>query len=111
MSVFQRIMGMFTRNGRDEATLRRGIRLAQSKKPDAAVEIYDRLINTHGTSEEVRTQAMFNRALAHSMLKHDDQAITDLNSLLAQPRLAENIREAARSQLIRVKKRKEREAS
>jgi hypothetical protein len=111
MSVWQQLTGMFTRQGRDEAALRRGLRLAQAKQADAALAIYNRLIDDSATSDEVRSQAVFNRALAHSMLKRDDLAVADLNALLAQPRLAENVREAARSQLARVKKRQGRDES
>jgi hypothetical protein len=109
MSLWQRFTRMFSRGGRDESALLRGIDLAQAKKPQEAIPLYDELINNPGTDADVRARALFNRALAHSALKRDAQAIVDLQAVMAIPRLPENIREAARSQLSRVKKRGERD--
>jgi tetratricopeptide (TPR) repeat protein len=109
MSLIQRFTRMFSRGGRNEAALHRGVQLAQAKQPEAALKIYDGLINSPSTDAELRAQALFNRALAYSMLKKDPLAIKDLTEVLAMPRLSENVRDAARSQLSRVKKRGERD--
>jgi len=109
MSLIQRFTRMFSRAGRDEAALHRGVQLAQSKKPEAALKIYNELITSPATDAELRAQAMFNRALAYSMLKKDSLAVKDLTEVLAMPRLSENVRDAARSQLTRVNKRAERD--
>lgn len=108
MSLWQRFTRMFSHGGRQESILLRAIDLAQSKKPEEAIDIYDGLINNPGTDPELKARALFNRALAHSSQKNDTQAIVDLQAVLAMARIPENVREAARSQLSRVKKRGER---
>lgn len=109
MHLWQRFTRMFSRGGRDESALLRGIDLAQAKKPQEAITLYDKLINDPGTDSELRARARFNRALAYSALKDDALAIVDLEAVLATSRLPENVRDAARSQLARVKKRGDRD--
>lgn len=108
MSLWQRFTRMFSQGGRQESALLRAIDLAQTKNPKEAIAIYDGLINNPGTDPELKARALFNRALAYSSVKDDTQAIVDLQAVLSMPRVPENVREAARSQMARVKKREER---
>jgi lipoprotein NlpI len=110
MSILSRIGGLFSRSGRDEDQLRQAMDHAKNERPKKAIEIYTALIDSKGTSADVRARALFNRALAHSSLNHDDRALIDLTQVLAQPNLAEAVQIAARSQLTRVKKRAEKRA-
>ncbi len=108
MSFFSRLTGLFTRSGRDDNLLLEAMEHAKAKRPDKALAIYNSLLAASGTRNEVRARALFNRALAHSSLNDDEKAIADLESVLALPNVPENVQAAAKSQLMRVRKRSER---
>jgi len=102
-------MGFFTSlfgGGSEDSRLLKGVDLAKAGQPEKAIEIYNALI-AKSSSDTVRARAKFNRALAHSAMKNDDLALKDLQEVLASPQLPENVQQAARSQLARVKKRGE----
>ena len=105
MGLIQRLTGMFTRGGRDVTLLQEGLEHAKARRPEKAIEVYNRLLETDGTSSETRARALFNRALAHSSLDCDDKAVADLERVLSLPNLPENVQSAARTQLARVKRR------
>ena len=105
MSFFSRLTGLFSRSGRDDGLLLEAMEHAKAKRPEKAMEIYSRLIGEPATRGEVKARALFNRALAHSSLEDDDKAIADLEQVLAMPNLPENVQNAAKAQLVRVKKR------
>ena len=111
MSFLSRLGGMLTASGRAEDQLRQAMEHAKADRPKQALAIYTALIDSKGTSADIRAKALFNRALAHSSLNHDDKAIADLTQVLAIPNVAENVQTAARSQLTRVKKRTEKRDS
>jgi tetratricopeptide (TPR) repeat protein len=105
MGILARLAGLFSKQGRDENLLQKGLAHAKSKRPQEAIAIYNRLIDAHDTSAATRASALFNRALAHSSLDDDDQALVDLERLLGLPDLPDNVQSAARSQLARVRRR------
>ncbi len=107
MSILQKIAGLFSRAGRDEQLLQQGLACAKAKRPEEAIEIYDRLLKSRDTNDQTRARALFNRALAHSARDDDAKALADLQQVLALPDLPENVQSAARSQLARVKRRGE----
>lgn len=105
MSFLSRLTGLFTRGGRDDGLLREAMEHAKAKRPEKALEIYDSLVAAPDTRSEVKARALFNRALAHSALDHDEKAVADLERVLAMPHVPENVQNAAKSQLVRVRKR------
>ena len=105
MGLLQKIAGLFTRGGRDEALLLQGVELAKAKKPTEAIAIYDKLLKSGGTSGETRARALFNRALAYSAMDDDKKALADLEAVLKLPDLPDNVQSAARTQIARVKRR------
>ena len=108
MSFLSRITNLFTRGGRDDNLLQQGMAHASAHRPEEAIAIYDSLVNAKSTSLTVRSRALFNRALAHSALKNDKQAIADLEQVTTMVGVPENVLTAARNQLIRVRNRGER---
>ena len=108
MSFLSRLTGLFSRSGRDDGSLLEAMEHAKAKRPEKAMAIYDSLIASPQTRSEVKARALFNRALAHSSLDNDDKALADLERVLAMPNLPENIQNAAKAQLLRVRKRGER---
>jgi hypothetical protein len=105
MSFFGRLASLFTRTGRDDNLLRQGMDHASANRPEEAIHIYDSLLGSTATSLTVRSRALFNCALAHSIMKNDKQAIADLEAVVAMPGVSENVQTAARTQLIRVRNR------
>lgn len=105
MSLVSRLLGMFTRGGRDEGMLLQGVEQAKAKHPEKAIEIYSQLINAKGTSAQVRGRALFNRSLAYSSMKEDDKALADLQEVLKIPHLPENVTTAARERVTRLRNR------
>ena len=107
MSFFGQLANLLTRSGRDDNRLLQAMAHADAKRPDKAIEIYDALLSRQTTST-VRARALFNRALAHSALKEDGKAVADLEQVVAMPASPENVLNAARTQLARVRNRIER---
>ena len=110
MGFLSRLTGLFTRAGRDDDQLLQAMEHAKAKRPEQALAIYNTLLKESKTRPEVRARALFNRALAHSSLDQDDKAVADLEKLLATPNIPENVQTAAKSQLLRVRKRGEKSA-
>ncbi len=107
MGFFDRLTNWFSRSGREENQLQKAVDLAKSKNPNEAIAIYNDLLRSTTVSVSMKASALFNRALAHSSLKDDDQAIADLKELVALPGIPENIRATARTQLVRLRNRAE----
>jgi len=105
MGLLDRITGLFSRGGRDESLLLQGLEHAKAKRPQDAIAIYNRLLDSRSTNEATRARALFNRALAYSALDDDAKALADLQRVLSLPDLPENVQNAARSQLARVRRR------
>jgi hypothetical protein len=106
MAFLDRLTNFFSRNGREQNLLRQGLEQASADQPAKAIEVYDTLV--HSESTAIRSQALFNRALAYSALKEDEKAIVDLERVVAMPGVAENVLNAAKTQLARVRSRTER---
>jgi tetratricopeptide (TPR) repeat protein len=104
MSFLSRLTGLFSRKGRDDRLLSEAMEHAKAKRPEKALAIYDSLIAADSRSE-VKARALFNRALAHSSLNDDEKALADLEQVLAMHDIPENVQNAAKAQLLRVRKR------
>jgi hypothetical protein len=85
--------------------LLQGLQHAKAHRPDQAIAIYNRLLDSRTTGDTTRASALFNRALAHSSLDNDQQALADLEQVLTLPGLPDNVQSAARTQLARVRRR------
>lgn len=107
MSFLGQLGGMFTKGGRDDALLLKGIEQAKDKHPERAIETYNQLLASSATTDSTRARALFNRALAYSAIDDDVHALADLQAVLKLPNLPDNVQSAARSQMSRVKKRNE----
>jgi hypothetical protein len=106
MGFLKGLANLFSRGGRDENQLEKAMELAKTKQPAEALVIYNDLLTSPGTSSETKARALFNRALTYSALKDDTRATADLKQLTTQPDIPENIRTAARNQLVRLTNRK-----
>jgi len=105
MGLLTRLAGLFTKGARDDELLLQGLAHAKAKRPEEAIALYDRLVADRGAKGATRARALFNRALAHSALDNDGQAVADLEQVLKLPDLPENVQSAARTQLARVRRR------
>ena len=109
MSFFGALANLFSRSGRDDNLLRQAMEHAKSNRPAKAIESYSALVGSKSTSTMVRSRALVNRALAYSSMKDDKKAIADLEEVLAMTGVSENVTVAARTQLVRVQNRTERQ--
>jgi hypothetical protein len=108
MSILGRLSNFFSRGGRDDNRMQQAMDHAHAKRPGEAIAIYDSLISSKGTSPTVRARALFNRALAHSSMKDDEKALADLESVISMSGTPENVLNAARNQIVRVRNRVQR---
>jgi hypothetical protein len=53
----------------------------------------------------LRARVLFNRALVHSALKNEEQALADIEEVLKLPDVPDNVQTAAKERLIRLRKR------
>ena len=105
MGFLDKITGLFSRGSRDESLLLKAVELAKNKKPEEALEIYNQLLASPGTSAETRARALFNRGLAYKAMRDEEKALEDLENVLRLTNLPDNILAAAKEQITRVKKR------
>lgn len=106
MDLLSRFANWFSRQGRDENQLNAALELARGGEPAKAIEIYSALLRAGDTSATTKARALFNRALAYSSLNDDPLAIADLKQLTVQADVPDNVRSAARTQLVRLNNRK-----
>jgi hypothetical protein len=105
MNFLNRLSNWFSRSGRDENLMAEAMELANKKQPAEAIKLYTELMRSTTASSETKARALFNRALAHSSLKDDAKAVADLKQLTAMTDIPENVRNAARTQLVRLTNR------
>jgi tetratricopeptide (TPR) repeat protein len=103
MGFFSRILAVLT-SGNAESQLKKGLELAKNGRPDAAIRIYDALLET-AVGDDLRARILLNRALAYHAMSDDAQAEHDLKSVLACHQATETVRATAREKLARVQKR------
>ncbi len=108
MGFLGKLANLFSRAGRDDNRLKQAMDHAEADRPDKAIEIYSAVIDSKATSAVNRARALFNRALAYSSQKDDAKAIADLEEIVKLPNTPENVLNAARTQLVRVRSRVER---
>lgn len=105
MELLNRLTNWFSRQGRDDNQLNTALELARAGDPAKAIEIYSELLKADSTSATTKARALFNRALAYSSLNDDPLAIADLKRLTSLADVPENVRTAARTQLVRLNNR------
>ena len=105
MGLLDQIGSMFTRAGREEALLTQAMDHAKHKRPQKALEIYQSMLKMGTLSSSLRARVLFNRALVHSALKNEEQAMTDLEEVLKLPEVPDNVQSAAKERLVRLRKR------
>ena len=103
MGLFSGILDAFTGGG-SEARLKKGLELAKAGRPDAAIKIYDGLLEA-APNDDFRARVLLNRALAFHALSDDSQAENDLRVVIASNQVSEAVRVTAREKLARVQKR------
>jgi len=96
MGFMDKVAGLFSKSSREETLLLKGVELAKGKHPEQAIAIYNDLLTSPGTAASIKARALFN-----------ERAVADLEAVLKMPGVPDNVESAARSQVIRVKKRKE----
>ena len=105
MDLLNRLTNWFSRQGRDENQLNSALEFARGGDPTRAIEVYSELLQADATSATTKARALFNRALAYSSLHDDPLAIADLKRLNSLADVPENVRSAARTQLVRLTNR------
>jgi hypothetical protein len=110
MSIWKAITGLFGSKSAHEAQLRQAMAFAKERSFNEALQIYNSLIASPKINADIRAQALFNRALAHSAERRHKEARLDLERILADPAAPANVQSAARLRLQRVVTRSERGA-
>lgn len=105
MNLLNRLSNWFSSSGRDDNLMSSAMELAKDKHPAEAIKIYNELLRSTSATAETKARALFNRALAHSSMKDDVKAVADLKQLTAMQDIPENVRTAARNQLVRLQNR------
>lgn len=105
MGILSQILGVFSQSSRHDNQLQRAFDLAKNNQPTEAVAILNALLKSSAASETVKSRALFNRALAYSSLNDDAKATADLQQLITSNSTPENVRTAARNQLVRIRNR------
>jgi tetratricopeptide (TPR) repeat protein len=103
MGLFSRLLGLLA-VGNAETRLQKGLELAKAGKPDAAIKIYDELLEA-AKDDDLRARILLNRALAYHAMSDEGQAEHDLKSVLACHQASEDVRATAREKLARVQKK------
>jgi len=105
MNLLDRLKNWFSSGGRDDNRMAAAMECAKDKQPAEAIKLYTELLRSPTASSETKARALFNRALAYSSMKDDVQAAADLKTLMAMRDAPENVRAAARNQIVRLQNR------
>lgn len=111
MNVFDWLRGLFTNRGKALKIYRRGMILAKSKNPVAAIESYRQVIEMPDAPADVVSMALFNRGLVYVANGEVGKGTADLKAVLKMDRAPAEVKERARHKLVRMTKADEKAAS
>ena len=75
---------------------------AEKKDPNGARLAFTQAIENADAPNDVRAMALYNRAILHSAMHNEAEAIRDLKELLAHPGAAASVRLEAKRKLFRM---------
>jgi hypothetical protein len=101
--MFSRILSFFG-GVNPERRLKHGLELAKAGKPDAAIKVYDELLEG-AKDDDLRARVLLNRALAFHAMSDEGRAEHDLKLVIACHQASEGVRSTAREKLSRVQKK------
>jgi hypothetical protein len=110
MNVFARLGSVFSSKFRANWLYRRGMYRAKLHKHMAAIDDYTAVIDMVDAPGNVRAMALYNRALVNYAKGSESDAISDLNQVTGMAEAAERVKTEAQRQLVRMKRRHERDA-
>jgi hypothetical protein len=106
MSLMDSLKRLLSGGGSVAGLHKRGMARAKRENWEGAVVDYTAVIDSGKASDELIAMARFNRALAYSQQGNHDDAIADLQTVVAMTDAPANIVHAAREKLARWEKRK-----
>ena len=105
MSLTSWWKGKFAKEQTASALYKSGILHARKRKNQAAIDSYTAAIQFPGVNEELKSMALYNRALVlHAELEHE-RAVDDLDQVLKMHGAHGDVKKAAGIKLSKIKKR------
>ena len=105
MSIFAWITSPFSAERKALSHYRRGMKRANKREHQAAIDEYTAAIRMLDSPEEVRAMALYNRALVHVALGEDKHANDDLETVLVMEEAGVNVKTLARLKLAKIRTR------
>lgn len=107
MSFVRWVYSWLSHRGRALAVYRSGMKKAGKNDFQGAIADYTAAIEGEDTPEDLKTMAIYNRALAYSAIHEDEKAADDLDRVLKMPGVSERVKTAAMRRQERVRQRTE----
>jgi hypothetical protein len=108
MKLFNWILGGWSHRQRVMARYRQGMEYAKANDNQAALEEYTAVIEMVNAPVDIRSMALYNRAVVYSTMHNDAQATRDLEKVLETAGAAANVRLEAKRKLVRMERASDR---
>lgn len=110
MNLVARLKSRLSSAYRAKWHYRRGMMRAKVQKHQAAIDDYTVVIDKADAPGNLRAMALYNRALVYHAEGSESHAIGDLNQVIGMAEAAERVKTEARRQLVRMKRKHDRDA-
>jgi tetratricopeptide (TPR) repeat protein len=107
MSLVGWFYSWLSHRGRALAEYRSGMKKADKHDYRGAITDYTAVIEGKDTPEDLKTMAIYNRALAYSAIHEDEMAANDLDQVLSMPKVSERVKTAVLRRRERIRQRAE----
>lgn len=105
MSFIRWVQSWLSHRGRALSEYRSGIKKAGKHDYQGAIADYTTVIEGEDTPADLKTMAIYNRALAFSAIHEDDKAAHDLDTVLKMPGVSERVKTAVMRRRERIRQR------
>lgn len=107
MNLVRWVYSLLSHRGRALAEYRAGMKKAGKHDYRGAIADYTSAIEEEDTPLDLKTMAIYNRALAYSAIHEDEKAADDLDRVLKMPGVSERVKTAVIRRRERIRQRAE----
>lgn len=111
MSFIRWVQSWLSHRGLALAKYRSGVKKAGKHEYQGAIADYTDVIKGQNTPEDLKTMAIYNRALAYSAINEVEKAAQDLDAVIKMPAVSQRVKTAALRRQERIRQRTEKDES
>lgn len=109
MSFIRWVQSWLSHRGHALAKYRSGVKKAGKHEYQGAIADYTDVIEEDDTPEDLKTMAIYNRALSYSAINEVEKAAHDLDTVLSMPGVSQRVKTAVLRRQERIRQRAEKD--